>query len=289
MPITYAELLGDGLRHLKAAGVEDAEISARKLLEHLLEKSPSGLQLILHDQTETNITDSYNKLIRKRATKYPLQYIIGEVEFYNVNLKVDERALIPRPETEILVETALEILRDKRSAEILDIGTGSGNIAIAIAKNLVNVSVTAVDISKSAIALARENAISNNVENKIKFVCDNCFGNIFWNEIGHFDLIISNPPYIDARDYDTLQPEVKLYEPKIALVPENDALSFYELIASSLSKAIVKNGSVVMEVGANQAISVKSLLEKFNPRIKISIIKDLAGIDRVIVGTLSDK
>jgi release factor glutamine methyltransferase len=289
MPITIAQLLGDGVIHLKAAGVYDAEISARKILEYLLEKSPSGLQLIISDKANDDIIVSYNKLIQKRATHYPLQYIIGEVEFYNVNLKVDERVLIPRPETEVLVETALEISRAKSRAKILDIGTGSGNVAIAIAKNTVNAIITTVDISREAINLARANAVLNGVEHKIKFVYDDSFRENFWNEIGQFDLLVSNPPYIDELDYNTLQAEIRLYEPKLALVPNRDVLSFYEAIAGNLSKAMVKGGSIVLEVGANQALLVKSILEKSNPQIKIRMAKDLAGIDRIIIGTLSDK
>jgi release factor glutamine methyltransferase len=285
MANTVAGILADAIKLLKSAGIEDAEISARKILEHLLEKSPSGLQLIYSNEVDCDIVSNYIKLIQKRATRFPLQYIIGEVEFYNVTLKVDERALIPRPETELIVERAIELLSHKTAPKILDLGTGSGDIAIAIARNIANSKITAVDISQDSINLAQENARINEVENSISFICDDCFRQKFFTDIGQFDLMVSNPPYIAADDYNSLQPEVRLYEPKIALVPDRETLSFYEIMACHLSKAINKGGSIIVEMGINQSAAIKLIFKKYNPHIEIKIISDLTGIERIIIGT----
>ena len=158
MTPSVGELLAAGIKKLTSAGIEDAEISSRSILQKLLHKTPAQLQLAHTIEIADDLVREFYDLIKKRTGHFPLQYIIGEVEFYNIRLKVDPRVLIPRPETEMLVDFLIGQINNQNQCEILDIGTGSGNIAIALAANLDNARVTAIDISPEALKLAGENA-----------------------------------------------------------------------------------------------------------------------------------
>ena len=269
---------------MRADGLGDAEISARLILQHHLDKTPASLQLSLSDPVGADIIQRFLTDIQKRSNNYPLQYVIGKVEFYNISLKVDPRVLIPRPETEILVERAIAILQKMTTPRILDIGTGSGNIAVAIAANISQGELVAVDISGDALALARENASLNDVTDKIRFVCDDCLKASSWEDIGAFDMIVANPPYVGESEFATLQPEIRLHEPKIALVSDGDDLKFYRVISNNLDRALKDAGFVLFEVGAGQAESVVQVMKDIVPDIRAEIINDLSGIPRVVVG-----
>lgn len=282
MPATIHDLLVSGRDRLDEAGIDDAELSVRYLLEHLLSKSNSQLQSDLYETVSDEISLHFEDLIEKRAAHHPLQYLIGEVEFYNVKLKVDNRVLIPRPETEILVEHVIELLQSRIAPKILDIGTGSGNIAIALAANVNDAFVTSVDISSEALDLARENARLNKVGDNVSFIRADCLDKDFWNMIGKFDAVISNPPYVDSRDYAGLQPEVRDYEPKVALVNDQGPLVFFEVIAENIPNILTEKGLLCFEIGAGQAPDVTPIIKKYLPSSEIKIVKDLNGIDRVI-------
>jgi len=281
-----AELLAEGKRLLKSAGIDNPETSARSILQRLLNKSPSELQLACDSLVPDDLAISFDELITKRSEHHPLQYLLGEIEFYNVRLKVDPRTLIPRPETEMLVDQALEILKVKKPARVLDIGTGSGNIAIAIAANVKDTEVTAVDVTEETIELARDNARFNNIADKIKFLVDDCFKESFWESLGQFDLIVSNPPYIADYEFEALQLEVKLYEPKRALLAGRDPLIFFKTICDNAKNILKPDGAICFEVGIGQAPDVAEILGAVYKDIKVEIIKDLPGIDRVVIGQL---
>lgn len=250
---------------LKDVTLEEAEIDWIICEVTKLKRSELNLtKYILIEQYEEII-----KIAKERATGRPLQYVLGEAEFYGIKLKVDERALIPRPETEILIESALDSIKD--DSRVLDLCTGSGAIAIAISKNT-NAKVIASDISKDALFLAKENAETNNC--KIDFFESDLFDNLE----GQFDIILCNPPYIKSDIIDTLDKGVKNYEPIEALDGGDDGLVVIKKIISQLPKYL--KGSIFMEIGYDQSESVIDLFQSNG--YKADIIKDLEGKDRII-------
>ena len=284
MSIIVTELLRRGVFRLKDAGIEDADISARLILQHLLNKTNSELQLSSGDKvTEENVR-LFDELVEKRRDHVPVQYLIGEIEFYNVKLKIDNRALIPRPETEVLVEHLIELVKPLKSFAFLDVGTGSGNIAIALAANVDNINITAIDISQDSLDLAKFNAVKNRVADKIDFIRADCLHNEFWDNCGKYDIIVSNPPYVDDDEFESLQPEIKLYEPKIALMTGGDSFTFFKYISGQAKRILKPNGIICFEVGASQANRVAEIIKSDFVNINITIIKDLTGIERVVIG-----
>lgn len=214
--------------------------------------------------------DKINAYVKERISGRPLWYIVGNTEFYGFTLDVDERVLIPRPETEELVEHALKDINE--NSEVLDLCTGSGAIAIAV-KKLTNAKVTAVDISDKAIELAKSNARKNNAE--IEFVLSDMFDGIGERK---FDVIISNPPYIRSDDIQTLDKEVKSFEPILALDGGNDGLDYYRKIFQNASKYLKNCGVLYLECGINQAQEIADMFNGY----ETEIIKDINGIDRII-------
>lgn len=279
---TIKEALADGVTRLKKARVSEPELSARLLLQHVLNKSTSELHLSSNYHLDDNEEACYRELINKRCKHMPVQYLVGEVDFYNVKLKVDERVLIPRPETEELVDHLLKLIGGRRKLEALDIGTGSGNIAIALAANIDDVRIVAVDVSADALNLARENASMNNVADKINFICDDCMHEQFWSKIGEYDIIVSNPPYVEEGIFESLQPDVKLYEPKSALIANGNELKFYEAILRQAGNILKHPGIMCFEIGMGQEERVALLVKRYFPKAAVAVINDLAGIPRII-------
>ncbi len=230
-----------------------------------------------------------SSVLRRRINGEPIQYILGKTEFMGFEFKVTPDVLIPRPETEILVETVLQFasrLKAQGSGlNILDIGTGSGNIAISLAKFLHNVKITAVDISQEAIEVAQNNAVLNSVGEKINFINKDFFA------MCHvpcamcqfsFDFIVSNPPYIPSEEIDKLQPEIK-YEPRIALDGGLGGLDFYRRLIAGSIKYLKKGGLLILEMGFNQNEALKNIFQKFEDFEIIEVVKDYNNIERVIV------
>ena len=211
----------------------------------------------------------------------PVQYIMGKTEFCGLDIRVNEDVLIPRPETELLVEIVAGLVRSPksvvRSKRILDLGTGSGCIAIALTKKLPDCKIVASDISEKALALASENAGMHKAE-QIEFIKSDLFSDLK----GRFDIIVSNPPYISGPEFAELQEEV-LREPRIALYGGEDGLDFYRSIFSSAGKFLNDGGHVAVEIGYGQAGAVRDICEDVNGFSVVEIKKDLGGIDRVIV------
>lgn len=219
-----------------------------------------------------------SNILKRRISGEPLQYILGRCEFMGCEFKIDKRALIPRPETEILVESAIAELKAmaKASPEIFDLGTGSGCIAVSIAKLLPRARVWAADISEEALQLASENARLNKVE--VKFLRTDLFSGI---KNKKFDLIISNPPYISTGELSGLAKEIS-FEPKQALAAGIDGLDFYRLIIRRSAVHLHNNGLLAFEVGAKQAKAVRAMLEEKNFS-DIKIIRDYNNIQRVVM------
>lgn len=214
----------------------------------------------------------------KRRLKYePIAYIIGMCEFMGLNFYLDKNTLIPRPDTEILVESAIKIIKNENLLYGIDIGTGSGAIPISILHYLPNVYMVASDINMGAISIAEKNANINNVANRLSFIHSDLFQNI--NQ--KFDFIVSNPPYIKSSIIPTLEPSVKNFEPVLALDGHLDGLFFYRAISKNLHKFLNKGGYVFFEIGHDQAFDVISILKYYNFS-NIQLVQDLAGLDRVV-------
>jgi release factor glutamine methyltransferase len=288
MAIFVGELLGSCIERLRRCGIPDPEISARLIIQKHLKKTPVQMQLAYNESVAPELVIRVESDITRRIERYPLQYILGEVDFFNIKLKVDERALIPRPETEILVGEAIKASEKFPSPKILDIGTGSGNIAIALAANIQKALIRAVDISAKAIELARENAILNGVNDRIEFNESDCLDSACYQKLGIFDIVVSNPPYVDEREFNKLQPEIRLYEPQIALVPGGDVLKYYKAISAGLSSILRPGGFVIVEIGQGQEKTAADLFTADNPSLNIHVVDDLNSIPRVMVGELSD-
>ncbi|MEA1972960.1 MAG: peptide chain release factor N(5)-glutamine methyltransferase [Candidatus Cloacimonadota bacterium] len=254
--------------------IENSRYDAEYIISEVLELQ--RLELYLHfdqkvSKLEKKLIKSY---IVRRANREPLQYIFGKTSFYGYDIKVAKGVLIPRPETEILVETLLD--DDYLFQEVLDIGTGSGAISIALKKERNELNLSAIDVSDEAIKIAKENCVLNN-----------CKINIFKSDIfekvqGKFDLIISNPPYIEEKEYSKLQQEIVNYEPKLALIAAEKGLFFFKKIIENAAKYLNNNGLLAFEIGANQADDV-TLFGKNNNLNLILRKKDLNGFDRILI------
>lgn len=280
MSVTLGDLLQWGRDTLKQAGIADSNISAEALLQSLLDIRRAELLLNPQRQIDNQTHQKYRELIRQRAAHTPLQYLVGEVEFYNIKLYIDKRALIPRPETEILVETIMARLANMPDPSILDIGAGSGNIAIALAKNIPGSKVAGVDISPEALELARSNAVLNEVN--VTFLAGDILDKVFVNTLGHFDCVVSNPPYVSLDQKEQLQPEVIEFEPAIALFSGPDPLIFFRAIIENVSYILKRGGLLGFEIGMGQSDKITKLMQ---PDFRqVEIVRDLAGIERVVTG-----
>ena len=263
---------------LKNAKIESATLDAKLLLCEYLKKDK--LYLIVNSQEEIEIDDNFEVLVNRRENHEPMQYILGKAEFYGLDFNVNPNVLIPRPDTEILVERVVEFVKNNPYT-IMDIGTGSGCIPISIAKNCKNAKLYTIDISEKATATAIENALLNNVQEKITFLNMDILQDFPYLEL---DCIVSNPPYIEEYVIPTLMKDVKDYEPRIALSGGDDGLIFYRRIIKKACETLKKDGLIAFEIGYNQAQAVTKLLADSNFN-KIEVIKDLAGLDRVITAT----
>lgn len=280
--LTVLEALNSASNYLQNKGIKSSRLSAELLLSHVLNCKRLELYLSFDRPLQKSEIDSYRELLKRRSTFEPLQYIIGKVEFYGLEFEVNQSVLIPRPETELLVEAVIESVAKDERINILDIGSGSGNISIALAKNIPSCTVVGIDISEEAIETSTRNAKLNGVESQLMFVKKNILNGIEINE-NSFDVVVSNPPYVSVADFVNLDPELRLYEPQIALTDESDGLSFYRNI-SVLSRSLLKNnGKLFFEIGAGQSDAVKKILIDSNYK-NIVIIKDYSDIERVIIG-----
>jgi release factor glutamine methyltransferase len=271
--------------------VSEPRLSAELLLGSVIGQSRLELYLQHSRPVYKDELDRFRALCRQRLEGRPVQYILGVQHFYGLEFTVDERVLIPRPETELLVEHALEFLGFSSrggtgEAKILDIGTGSGCIAVTMAKLCPSIQVTAVDCSLEALALARMNAARQGVESRISFVHADMFDEAFAAKLtgAPFNLIISNPPYIPEVEWESLQPEVRQYEPKLALTTPQ-GIECYRAVTEHAGRLLLSGGKLCFELHADAADAVTALmtLQGFT---SISVSKDYSDHDRVITGTM---
>jgi release factor glutamine methyltransferase len=272
---------------LKKSEIEFPEINADTLLAYVLSCDRANLYTNPDDLINDSDTCKYNELIHKRARHVPLQYITKLVEFMSLDFVVDEGVLIPRPETEILVEAVLKKTDNKlyhdRKITIIDIGTGSGNIAVSLAKNISNVKIYASDISREALTVANENVLIHNATDKIHLLHGNIFEAFSSNvKKGQVDFIVSNPPYVSKSESKNLEPELIDHEPLLALIGGEDGLFFYKQIIKDAADWIKPGGYLIIEIGETQANSIIKLMQNELHYDEIEIINDLQGKERII-------
>lgn len=273
--MTVGEALAHGTNVLAEAGIDTARLEAELLLAKARGDCPrAALYMELPRDLDDEEEAAYRELLARRARREPLAYILGHWGFRRLTLKTDRRALIPRPETEIVVERALEHLQGLDNPRVLDVGTGTGAIALAIVDEHPGAQVTAIDVSHDALALARENLDLAVVNGRVRLVEHDLTEGLGDDA---FDLVVSNPPYVEPEDIDTLQPEVRDWEPRIALV----ARGATEAVARASTEALRPGGWVVLEIAENQASNVAALLRELGYE-HLRISPDMAGRDRVI-------
>lgn len=280
--MTIKELLNQAVIMLKNENIDAPKNKARILLQSTLKKSREYLMIYDNKEIENNERDKYIRNVKRLILGEPLQYITGKQEFMKLNFLVTKDVLIPRADTEILVENVIKLAENIPNPVILDLCTGSGAIAVSLAKYIRNVHICAVDISSKALQIAKKNAELNGVKNNIEFVESNLFDKIKEKK---FDIIVSNPPYIETNTIKTLPKDVQ-NEPKIALDGGKDGLDFYRKISENGYKFLNRQGYLCLEIGYNQKIKVKEILEKQKRYININCLKDLCKNDRVIVAQI---
>lgn len=282
--LTVLNALKKTTEFLEKKGIESARVNAEIMLAHILKCKRLQLYLSFDRPLNDNEKNLYREFLLRRINHEPVQYITGNVDFYGLDFQVNRSVLIPRPETEILVETIIKNTNVNDETNILDIGTGSGNIAISLAKHLPNSKITAIDKSKEALKIAVKNSELNNVKERINFIENDILidQKIFDNV---FDIVVSNPPYVSKEEYNNLEPELNKYEPSIALTDFSDGTIFYNSISNQVKNFLNTNGKLFFELGAGQSKKVKEFMEQ-NNFYNIQIIKDYQNHDRVIWGTL---
>lgn len=270
------EVLKNGIIKLNKYEIDEPILKARSLLEYELNVSSEYVAVHIEDEIDSEIIEMFERHIEEMVKGKPLQYITNSQWFYGFNFYVDENVLIPQPDTEILVEEVVDIAKNmSRDLKILDICTGSGAIAVAISRNI-DAEITASDISKNALEIAKKNALNN--ETKINFVESDMFENIN----GKFDIIVSNPPYIETETIEKLSEEVK-NEPMLALDGGGDGLKFYRILAEQSKKYLVSDGILAVEIGYNQREEVMNIFEK-SGFVEVYSKKDFGENDRIVVG-----
>lgn len=280
--MTYAEAYEKGKNILTEAGIAEAGLEARLLLEHVCGTGRNDL-LVHGDRLVEDVQcSSYEQLLTGRADRIPLQYLTGCQEFMGLNFAADRHVLIPRQDTEILVEEVLKNLHD--GMEILDMCTGSGCILISLLRYSNDCAGLGVDISGGALRVAEKNAqnILSGFSGKVRFLESDLFENV--EEM--FDVIVSNPPYIPAGDMEGLMPEVRDYEPRIALDGGEDGLVFYRKIPEGSRSHLKKGGMLFFEIGYDQGRAVSKMMRETG-FLDVQVRKDYAGLDRVVFGTRS--
>ena len=279
---TIGEVLREAAAELERAGVPEARREAGSLLSFVLGKDRTFLISHAEDETNENSLGRYREFVERRASGEPLQYITGVQDFYGREFRVTNDVLIPRPETELLVEAALQIVGETGAAPfICDVGTGSGCIALTLLCEIANARAVAIDKSPAALEIAKLNAQNLSVADRALFVESDCFDSLDSRE-NEFDLIVSNPPYVAEKALQGLQREVRDHEPLVALSPGGDGLSVIRRLIDEGPAFIKPNGHMLMEIGFDQAESVERLINDSAWSLR-EIRPDLQGIPRIVV------
>jgi release factor glutamine methyltransferase len=277
---TIKALLNWTTDFLAKKNIENPKLDAQLLLAHVLGCKKVDLHVNFAEQPSEAERNRFKTLIQRRVDGWPVAYLIGERGFYLLDFEVSPAVLVPRPETEILVAEALAFLKPRTAPAVLDIGTGSGCIAISIAHQKKDAQVTAIDISPDALEVAKRNAVKHGVADRMTFLQGDLFAPLPAGST--FDLIVSNPPYIAAHEFAGLQPEVRDHEPKVALDGGADGLAAYRRIAAAVVPFLKPGGKLLLEIGSTQDEAVRGLLAE---RLELEVgptLKDDAKLPRVV-------
>jgi len=281
---TLGEVIVEARRLLEQAGIETAEQEALWLMAHVLHLSTHHVVTDRDRFLSSSELLAARGLITRRVGREPLQYILGTQEFCGLEFTVNPAVLIPRPETQLLVEYVTQRIRADRPATIVDVCTGSGCIAVAIARMRPHAKVIATDLSGPALNVARQNAIRLGVSERITWLEGDLLGPLVEHELeGQVDVIVSNPPYIPELDWATLQPEVRLFEPRGALVAGPQGTELHERLLREAGRYLAPGGAVIMEIGAGQARAMRRIVEQTLGCRFHRLVLDEAGLERVVI------
>ena len=276
---TYKDALEYGKQRLLECEIEDANLDAWLLLEYVSGISRSWYFVHEDEEISENDIEEYQILIEQRGKHIPLQQLTKEAYFYGMKFFVNENVLIPRQDTEVLVEQVLSLSKEKENLKLLDMCTGSGCILLALLANLKQASGTGVDLSEKDLEVAQRNGKELGIE--VSWVQSDLFDKVS----GSYDIIVSNPPYIETSVIEGLMDEVKLYEPRMALDGTEDGLFFYREITMQAGKYLKNNGILAFEIGYNQGKAVSEFMKE-NGYKEVQVLQDLAGLDRVVTGRI---
>lgn len=281
---TVRRVLDWTTEHLKAKGSETPRLEAEILLAHARNCGRVQLYTQYAEELSDDERGRMRDLVNRRANREPVAYLVGHREFFSLEFRVTPAVLIPRPETETLVVELLERARELQPPRILDVGTGSGCIAVAAAVNLPSASVTAIDAGDAALAIARENAEAHGVAERITFLHGDLFAPLAAGT--RFDVVVSNPPYVAEADFATLQPDVARHEPRAALVSGIDGLDMIRRLIAEAPGYLKPGGVLMLEIPPEQSGGVQAILHQ-NPRYdRVEVAKDLARSDRAVIASL---
>lgn len=286
MSIAVKDMIQMARTQLENNGRENAKTDAEMIFRHLMGVDKLGFFKLWGETLDDDICDRYLDLISIRADGTPLQYITGEQEFMGFEFKVNSKVLIPRQDTEVLVAEAVSVINEKkkRVCSVLDMGCGSGAIGISIVKLCDNAKVTASDISEDILETAKRNAKALKADRKMSFVLGSLYEPFKTRfRVETFDVIVSNPPYIESGAITLLQTEIKDHEPLLALDGGPDGLSYYRKILPGALGHLKKGGTLILEIGSDQAGAVRSIAEECGGFRDFRVVRDLAGCDRVVV------
>jgi release factor glutamine methyltransferase len=282
---TVKKLLDWITKYLDEKGVDSARLCAELLLGHVLGLERIHLYTNFDKPVSQSDLDQLHSLVKRAGNQEPVQYLVGKTEFYSMEIEVSTNCLIPRPETELLVEYAIEFLRSRQGPQLVcDLCTGSGCIAVAIAKNHPETKIIGTDICDKALTMADTNVKKHNLSDQIELLCGDLFEPLVPQlDKAKFDLVVSNPPYVSTKEYEKLDKNIKEYEPSHALLAGVEGLDYYQKICSKIGEFLKGDSAVIIEIGYTQGQEVKDLIHNTGLFAEVQIIQDIHSHDRIVV------
>jgi release factor glutamine methyltransferase len=281
---TIQKLLNWVTEYLTSKGIESPRLSAELLLSHVLELKRIDLYTQFDKQVPQDQLDKLHELVKRAGLYEPVAYLTGKTEFYSLELEITADCMIPRPETELLVQRAIEFLRTRSGVQyVCDLCTGSGCIAVAIAKNFPDARITATDISATALEVAARNVEKHRLKEQVRLLCGDLFEPVIQQlDVSQFDLIVCNPPYVSTSEYENLDKNIKDYEPQSALLAGEDGMDVYRRIIEKVDDFLKPSAALMLEIGYAQGSTVRELLEQTGAFAEVKIEKDFHDNDRIV-------
>ena len=282
---TIQKLLNWVTEYLTSKGIESPRLSAELLLSHVLALKRIDLYTQFDKQVPQQQLNNLHDLVKRAGLHEPVVYLTGKTEFYSLELDITADCMIPRPETELLVQRSIEFLRTRSGIQyVCDLCTGSGCIAVAIAKNFPDARITATDISDAALKIAARNVEKHQLKERVRLLCGDLFEPIIQQlDVSQFDLIVCNPPYVSTAEYEKLDKNIKDYEPASALLAGEDGMDIYQKIINKVDEFLKPGAALMLEIGYAQGSAVRGLLEQTGAFTEIKIEKDPHNNDRIVI------